>query len=73
MLQADGALGYDVFALEGPDRVVIDLPGVTVATGRERFEVDDSALVRVRVGQWQEYPTPVARVVLDFERRETWR
>lgn len=72
-LQADGTLGYDIFALEGPDRLVVDLPGVTVATLRERWEVDDSALVRIRVGQWQDYPTPVARVVLDFEHKDTWQ
>ncbi len=66
VLTGDGALPYQVFTLENPTRIVFDLPGVTAATARNRYEVDHDGLVRVRVGQYRTEPSPMARVVMEL-------
>ncbi|MDQ7087193.1 MAG: secretin and TonB N-terminal domain-containing protein [Acidobacteriota bacterium] len=71
-LEADGALAYQVFTLTGPDRIVFDLPGVVAPQAGQRLEVGSDTLVRVRVGQYQEDPTPMARVVLDLLEPMEW-
>ncbi len=70
-LTGDGAFAYDVFSLSGPDRLVLDLPGVRAANVRSRLEVGDSHVVRVRIGQWLEEP-PVTRVVVDLTAPVAW-
>ncbi|RMF77040.1 MAG: type IV pilus secretin PilQ [Acidobacteria bacterium] len=70
-LAGNGVFAYDVFSLSGPDRLVIDLPGVRVDDVIGSVEVHHDAVVRVRTGQWLEEP-PVARVVIDLERPVDW-
>jgi type IV pilus assembly protein PilQ len=73
VLTADGGLPYQVFELSGPDRLVVDLPGVSSADlAGLRREVDELGLVRVRVGQFRSEPVPVARVVLDMNEPLAW-
>jgi type IV pilus assembly protein PilQ len=72
VLTGNGKLPYQVFSLERPTRIVFDLPGVTAATPRNRYEVEDEGLVRVRVGQFQDDPEKVARVVFELTDSLTW-
>ncbi len=69
VLRADGGLPYQVFKLENPERLVIDLPGVRNAVDRSRAEVGSEGLTRVRVGLYRETPEPVTRVVLEMKPR----
>jgi general secretion pathway protein D len=62
-LRADGALPpAEPFRLEGPSRLVLDLPGVTNETGRERIELGRPDVARVRIGRHPGW----LRVVLDL-------
>lgn len=72
VLTGDGSLPYEVFTLDNPHRIVFDLPGVTAATARTRYEVDDRGLVRVRVGQYRSDPEPMARVVMELTGDLDW-
>jgi type IV pilus assembly protein PilQ len=71
VLRGDGGLGYQVFALTGPDRLVVDLPGVHAAA-KSRVEVDRQGLIRVRVGQYRDEPEAMTRVVLDLSAPLGW-
>jgi len=66
-LWADGAVEYEAFVLDGPDRLVVDLPGVTNRLERRSYDVDQDGLVRVRAAQHQTTPIPVTRVVFDLD------
>ncbi|MBP7146972.1 MAG: type IV pilus secretin PilQ [Acidobacteria bacterium] len=72
VLRGDGGMGYQVFTLTDPDRVIVDIPGVRAGVATPRVEVSDDGLLRVRVGQFRESPEPVARVVLDLSRPMAW-
>src|SRR5262249_54256006 len=54
------------FALKNPDRLVVDLVGVTnaVKNGSQSFET--GPVSRVRVSQFKREPEPVVRVVADL-------
>lgn len=71
-IRGDGGVPYQLFALKGPDRLILDLPGLRTALPRPRVEVSQEGLLRVRVGQYLETPEPVARVVFDLDRPLTW-
>ncbi len=60
-LRANGSLDAQSFTLENPDRLVIDLPGVTSQVDRERIEVGSPRAARVRIGAHAE----MVRVVID--------
>ena len=72
VLTGDGGLPYDVFTLEGPNRLVVDLPGIDVHSVRPRIEVADDALVAVRVGQYREGADSMGRVVFDLTEMPEW-
>jgi hypothetical protein len=57
---------YETFRLENPNRIVVDLPGVTVALPPDKLDqmVDHPQVQRVRAAQHRVDP-PVARLVLD--------
>jgi general secretion pathway protein D len=62
-LRADGALpAREPFRLAAPSRLVLDLPGVANATGRQRLEVGAGDVLRVRIGQHAGF----LRIVLDL-------
>ncbi len=72
VLRGNGGLGYQVFALSQPDRLVVDLPGVEVATAKPRVEIGREGLLRVRVGQYRDEPEAMTRVVLDMTAPLSW-
>jgi hypothetical protein len=51
--------------LDGPPRIVIDLPNVNLAVRRKRIEFTSQEISTVRVDQYQNNP-PVVRVVVDL-------
>ncbi|MDI6771276.1 MAG: AMIN domain-containing protein [bacterium] len=62
-----GALTYRTLQLSSPPRLVIDLPGAVLDQAVPPIlDVDRGAVVRVRVGQFQERP-PVTRVAVDLK------
>jgi hypothetical protein len=65
-LWADGRVEYEAFVLDGPDRLVVDLPGVINRLERYSYNVDQDGLARVRAAQHQTTPIPVTRVVFDL-------
>lgn len=73
VLRGDGGLPYELFRLSGPDRLVLDFPGVVANTERFRAEVNSAGLVRVRVAQFRTSPDPVTRVVLELDKPLGWR
>lgn len=61
-LRANGTIANaDVVAIDGPDRLVIDLPDLSSAMESSRSSVDSDRVSRVRVGQHDD----LLRVVLD--------
>lgn len=66
-LDSDGKLEFESFVLDGPDRLVLDLPGVINRLDGQRFPVDHSGVLRVRAAQHSLDPKPVTRVVFDMQ------
>ena len=66
-LATDGRVEFDVEALEGPDRLVVDLRNTVARLDATSVPVGSSGIVRVRAGQYRSAPEPVARVVFDLE------
>ncbi|RMG49071.1 MAG: AMIN domain-containing protein, partial [Acidobacteria bacterium] len=68
VLEADGALPVEVFRLDGPERLVFDLPGVVLPPRLvgARIRVGSRGVVRARLGQYREPPNALARLVLDL-------
>jgi type IV pilus assembly protein PilQ len=66
-LAMDGPGGYEVFNLEDPDRLVLDLHGVVSQLERHSFTIGTAGVVRARAGQYTVEPNPVSRVVFDLE------
>ncbi|UCF79935.1 MAG: type IV pilus secretin PilQ [Acidobacteriota bacterium] len=74
VLRGDGAFSYQAFALEAPDRLVVDVMDVTYAKGYRRIPTDRHPYVqRVRVSQFRAVPQAVARVVLDLHMLVAYR
>jgi type IV pilus assembly protein PilQ len=65
-IAGDGEFPYSTFALQAPDRFVIDLDGVVNRAQRPTVSVDGSVVERVRVAQFKPLPKPVSRVVFDL-------
>jgi type IV pilus assembly protein PilQ len=68
LLSADSGVEYEAFVLNGPDRLVVDLPGVVSRLERYSHHVEAGGVVRVRAAQHQMEPLPVTRVVFDLDR-----
>jgi len=60
-----------VLLLSGPERIVVDLPGVSCGGGH-RFSVDTGDVQAVRVALFQSDP-PITRVVVDLTHRHEYR
>ena len=67
VLHADGDLTWKTFTLKSPERLVIDLPGVTNRVRTTRVDVSDSIVRTVRIAQFATSPQPVTRVVIDMD------
>lgn len=66
ILVGNGTFDYDVFQLNNPDRIVVDLKSVTVASTVHSLTPAGAEMVsRVRVAQYQTVPK-VARAVVDL-------
>ncbi|HEX3525975.1 MAG TPA: type IV pilus secretin PilQ [Thermoanaerobaculia bacterium] len=66
-IAGDGEFPYATFALDEPERFVIDLDGVINRSARATLSVDGGIVERVRVAQFKPYPKPVSRVVFDLK------
>src|SRR5215213_777331 len=60
-IAGDGEFPYSTFALETPDRFVIDLDGVVNRSSRTSMSVVGGIVERVRVAQFKPAPKPVSR------------
>src|SRR5215210_5798443 len=67
-IAGDGEFPYSTFALDAPERFVIDLQGVVNRSPRPTLAVDGGVVERVRVAQFKPLPSPVSRVVFDLSR-----
>lgn len=65
-IAGDGEFPYSTFALEAPNRFVIDLDGVVNRSPRTSMTVTGGVVERVRVAQFKPAPKPVSRVVFDL-------
>lgn len=65
-IAGDGEFPYSTFALETPDRFVIDLDGVVNRSARSSMTVIGGVVERVRVAQFKPAPKAVSRVVFDL-------
>jgi hypothetical protein len=66
IIAGDGQFAWSAFRLTGPDRLVVDLQGVTNATHSGAIAGSGGAVERVRVAQFRPDPDAIARVVVDF-------
>ena len=67
-ISGDGEFPYSTFALDAPERFVIDLQGVVNRSAKPTLSVQGGVVDRVRVAQFKPLPQPVARVVFDLSR-----
>ncbi|HKV09377.1 MAG TPA: type IV pilus secretin PilQ [Thermoanaerobaculia bacterium] len=70
-IAGDGEFPYSTFALNEPERFVIDLEGVINRAVRTSVSVDGSVVQRIRVAQFKPLPKPVSRVVFDLKNGTT--
>ena len=70
-ISARGPLDPKVSTLDTPARIVMDLPGTAMATGRSRIAVGSDGIKDVRVGTDGRIP-PTTRVVVDLEKAMTY-
>lgn len=67
LLSGDGPFAGKTFALDGPPRVVLDLPGVVNRVDRRVHPVGTVGVQRVRVAQFATAPKPIVRIVVDLD------
>jgi type IV pilus assembly protein PilQ len=65
-ISASGAVTPKLSATDSPARVVVDLPGTTMATGRSHILVGSAGVKGVRIGMDGQTP-PTTRVVVDLD------
>lgn len=61
-----GGFRFETSRLASPDRFVVDLLGVVKANPRSAIEIAAGSVERVRIGQYQTEPEPIARLVFDL-------
>ncbi len=67
-IAGDGEFPYSTFALNEPERFVIDLEGVINRAARSTVPVEGGIVERVRVAQFKPAPRPVSRIVFDLRK-----
>jgi type IV pilus assembly protein PilQ len=65
-IQTSRKLPYNVFQLDDPPRLVVDIQGAERATDKKLYEAESGVLKGVRVGQFRESNPAVVRVVADL-------
>ncbi|MEM7349558.1 MAG: efflux RND transporter periplasmic adaptor subunit [Acidobacteriota bacterium] len=66
IVRVGGEFSVATSRLRSPDRFVIDLLGVVKANPRSAIEIADGSVERIRIGQYQAEPEPIARLVFDL-------
>ena len=69
---ADGPVEYRAFQLEGPPRLVLDIPGTESRTANREIQVGMGAVRSIRVAQFSHRPL-VSRVVMDLDNTVSYR
>jgi type IV pilus assembly protein PilQ len=65
-LSARGMVTPRLSTADSPSRLIVDLPGTTMATGQSRINVGASGVKGVRIAMDDQHP-PTTRVVVDLE------
>jgi type IV pilus assembly protein PilQ len=65
-IDARGALTPKLSTADSPSRVIVDLPGTVMATGKSHIAVGSAGVKEVRIGMDGQTP-PTTRVVVDLE------
>jgi type IV pilus assembly protein PilQ len=65
-IQTSHKLPYNVFQLDDPPRLVVDIQGAERATDKKLYEAESGVLKGVRIGQFRESNPAVVRVVADL-------
>ena len=65
-IQTSRKVAYNVFQLDDPPRLVVDLLGAERATDKKLYEAQSGVLKGVRLGQFREGNPAVVRVVADL-------
>ncbi|MEE8200500.1 MAG: type IV pilus secretin PilQ [Candidatus Acidoferrales bacterium] len=65
-VKASAPLGYEIFTLTQPVRLVVDLPQSILVTGKQQVSVAAKKVTGVRVAQFQVQP-PITRLVVDLQ------
>ncbi len=62
----DASLSYDVFSLDGPPRIIVDIRGAVHACQSVLNIGEGHNVSRVRSSQYREIPSKIVRVVMDL-------
>jgi type IV pilus assembly protein PilQ len=65
-MSARGTMAPKLTTADSPARLVVELPGTTMATGQSRITVGSAGVKGVRIGMDGQHP-PTTRVVVDLE------
>ncbi len=64
-IAADGRVSFKHFVLPNPDRIVVDITGVTSRVERNAVDVTGGGVSRIRIGQFRTAEPRVVRIVFD--------
>lgn len=68
----DASLSYDVFSLDGPPRIIVDIRGAVHACQSVLNIGEGHNVSRVRSSQYREIPSKIVRVVMDLKSFEPY-
>ena len=71
-IATDGRASFKHFVLPNPDRIVVDITGVTSRVERNALEVKGGGISRIRIGQFRTADPRVVRIVFDVAKMETY-
>ncbi len=64
----DGRASFKHFVLTNPDRIVVDITGVTSRVDRNSIDVAGGGISRIRIGQFRTADPRVVRIVFDVNK-----
>ena len=71
-IATDGRASFKHFVLPNPDRIVVDITGVTSRVERNALEVKGGGISRIRIGQFRTADPRVVRIVFDVAKMESY-